>query len=137
MNSFEDDWFVIKDMDMFINYTRNMIYENYGDAKTEDVSKELDSQEIQELDRILSFDESLNIVKGLVKKQKNKKNNAIRFIVNDDSYMKIIQSLTDRMTSNILTSLVKKGVVETAYDSEENDFIFWIKNDQKEKPKTD
>jgi hypothetical protein len=137
MNSFEDEWFVIKDMDMFINYTRNMIYENYGDAKTEDVSKELDSQEIQELDRILSFDESLNIVKGLVKKQKNKKNDAIRFIVNDDSYMKIIQSLTDRMTSNILTSLVKKGVVETAYDSEENDFIFWIKNDQKEKPKTD
>ena len=136
MNSFEEEWFIIKDMNMFINYTRNMIYENYGETKTEDSPKELNSEETQELDKVLSFDESLTIVKGLTRKQKNKKNNKVRFIVNDNSYMKIISSLTDRMTSNILTSLVNKGVVETGYDSEQNDFIFWVKNDQKEKPKT-
>ena len=136
MNSFEEEWFIIKDIDMFINYTRNMIYENYGETKTGDSPKELNSEETQELDKVLSFDESLTIVKSLTRKQKNKKNNKIRFIVNDNSYMKIISSLTDRMTSNILTSLVNKGVVETGYDSEQNDFIFWVKNDQKEKPKT-
>ena len=42
------------------------------------------------------------------------------------------------MTSNILNGLVNKGIVETAYDDETNDFVFWIKNEnKKEKRKTD
>ena len=41
--------------------------------------------------------------------------------------------------SKILNGLVNKGLVETAYDSESNDFIFWVKDDNKkeEKPETD
>ena len=41
------------------------------------------------------------------------------------------------MTSNIVNGLVQKGLIETAFDSEANDFIFWIKEDENQKPKTD
>jgi hypothetical protein len=60
-------------------------------------------------------------------------------MVNDQKFSEIISSLNDRMVSNILNSLVNKGLVETAYDSDSNDFIFWIpNNDNKdENPETD
>jgi hypothetical protein len=48
------------------------------------------------------------------------------------------------MISNILNSLVNKGVLDSAYDSDQNDFIFWVKEEEEEddtksnqKPETD
>jgi len=41
------------------------------------------------------------------------------------------------MVSNIINSLVKKGLIETAFDSEKNDFIFWVKDNEQDKPETD
>jgi hypothetical protein len=44
------------------------------------------------------------------------------------------------MISNILNSLVNKGVLDSAYDSDQNDFIFWVKDDdetQNKKSETD
>ena len=38
-----------------------------------------------------------------------------------------MEQLCERMVSNIIQSLVKKGLVETAFDNEKNDFIFWVK----------
>ena len=51
----------------------------------------------------------------------------------------IVHKLNDRMVSNIISGLVQKGLVETAFDNEVNDFVFWVKNDEneKEKPETD
>ena len=40
--------------------------------------------------------------------------------------------MNHRMTSNILNNLVNKGLVETGYDGNSNDFIFWIKDENKE-----
>lgn len=43
------------------------------------------------------------------------------------------------MVSNILNTLVNKGVLDSGYDSEKNDFIFWVKEDanNQETPETD
>jgi hypothetical protein len=48
------------------------------------------------------------------------------------------------MISNILNNLVNKGVLESAYDADLNDFVFWIKEedeqnnkDSKDFPETD
>ncbi|NBT08684.1 MAG: hypothetical protein EBS98_07780, partial [Chitinophagia bacterium] len=53
----------------------------------------------------------------------------------------ILEELNSRLVSNILNSLVNKGLIESAYDSDTNDFVFWVKNDskdkQQEKPETD
>ena len=49
--------------------------------------------------------------------------------MNDKMFLAIIESLNERMVSNLLNSLVNKGLVETAYDDEDDDFIFWVKED--------
>ena len=39
------------------------------------------------------------------------------------------------MTANILNNLVSKGYVDTAFDEEENDFVFWVKEDSQKDEK--
>jgi hypothetical protein len=44
------------------------------------------------------------------------------------------------MVSNIVRGLVKKGVLDSAFDNDKNDFIFWVKDkydDENEQPETD
>lgn len=136
-----DGWYVIKDLDGFINHTRRLVYNSYGSKKDTndeemndiDLLMELSTADQEELDRVLSYKESSIIIRSLLKKQKNKKTKLTRFILNDDLYVSIVENLGDRMTSNILHGLVKKGLIETAFDEESNDFIFWIKDDNEEK----
>jgi Mg/Co/Ni transporter MgtE len=90
---------------------------------------------------MLSHQECLVIVKENIKKERNKKNRKVRYILNDEIFVEIITKLNDRLTSNIMSSLVQKGLVETAFDEKENDFVFWIADNedknQVEKPETD
>jgi|688.fasta_scaffold05623_3 hypothetical protein len=139
----KDEWFVIKDLDMFIDHTRKIIYNAYGkqeedqDTESDDIIV-LTTKEKEELNKILPLNESSMIIKSLMKHQKNKKTKERRLLINDTIYAKIIQSLGDRMTSNILNGLVNKGVIETGYDNDIDDFIFWVKDEyKKEKPETD
>ena len=136
-----DDWFIIKDFDGFVEATRALVFNSFGAEieEKDDFIMSVTDKDKQELDKILSYDESFAIIVGFLKKEKNKTTSKIRYLVNDNAYMKIVYSLNDRMTSNILNGLVNKGLVETAYDSESNDFIFWVKDDNKkeEKPETD
>lgn len=134
-------WFVINDLDDFVDKTRSIVYNNFG---AWDQASEMDilidsvaDDEKEEFDKILSHDECLAITKSIVKKQKNKKSQEIRFVLNEDLFADLIKSFNDRMVSNILQSLVKKGLVESSYDSEINDFVFWIKDENQDKPETD
>jgi len=143
----KDNWYVIHDMDAFTNHARVLVYNAFGSGLSEDKEDpEIDDlisvkpEDKDELDKILSFEESLNIATQIVKKQKNKKTNSIRYVVNDIIFSEVLESLNDRMVSNLLNNLVNKGVLETGFDNETNDFLFWIKdNDNKksEKPETD
>lgn len=130
----DDEWFVVKDLDEFINSTRALVFNNFGKQKTEDeidlLAFNIDPNDLKEIDKILSFDESKNIVEPLLKKKRKK------YILNESIYLEIITSLNDRMVSNILNGLVNRGLVETAYDAEANDFVFWM-SDHNEKPETD
>jgi hypothetical protein len=144
MTSTNDEWFVVKDVDGLIESSRALVFNNFGSKKEENTEVDLLDMQIDEKDRdelnsILSFDESKIIITTMLKKQKNKKTSNIRYILNDSLFMEIIVSLNDRMVSNILNGLVNKGMVETAYDAETNDFVFWISDEykQKEKPETD
>lgn len=136
MNFMNNNWFVIKDLKNFINSTRILVFNNYGGTSkdTEDLITDLSENDANELDNILSYDESYTIIKTIARTQKNKKTKEKRFIINDVKFEEIILALNDRMTSNILNSLVNRGIVETAYDAEKDDFIFWVKD---EKPETD
>lgn len=138
-----DEWFAINDIDEFTEKTRAIVYNNFGKWKDEsfqDVDMtEIDIDEQEEFDRVLSHQESLIIIKDFAKKQTHKTKNKIRYLINDKIFVNIIESLNSRMISNILSSLVSKGLVESSYDSETNDFVFWVKDniDENKKPKTD
>lgn len=134
--------FIINDIDDFVDKTRTMVYVNFGsweDDKT-DIDYLIDNMTIEEsddLDKILSHKEALTIVKDIVKKQRHKHLKTIRYVLDENLFIDVIEALNDRMVSNILHSLVQKGLVEHGFDEETNDFIFWIKDDEKESPETD
>lgn len=132
-----DEWFIIKDLEEFINASRRLVFQNFGlksDYSAIDIDQILNSEDQKEMDSILSYSESLSIAIDLLKKQKRKIDpNQIRYLLNEERYMKILQSMNDRMVSNILNNLVNKGLIETAYDEKSNDFVFWTVENDKEK----
>jgi hypothetical protein len=127
--------FVIKDIDYFTNYSRRIIFDSYDqnsdNVKTDLIDHAIDNlskKDKEELDKILSYEEALNIVKSIAKIQTHKITKEKRYVITDDSYMEILQCLGDRMTSNILNGLVNRGIIDTAYDSDIDDFVFWVKD---------
>lgn len=139
-----DHWFIINDLDEFTDKARAIVYNNFGawDNKT-DLDVLIDnvkSENQEEFNKVLSHQESLVIIKENVKKEKNKKTKKIRYILSEKIFTDIIYMLNDRMVSNIVSGLVQKGLIETAFDDESNDFVFWVKDtneNTEEKPETD
>jgi hypothetical protein len=142
-----NEWYVINDIPAFIDHARALVFNSFGSSLSGDKDfPEFDDitlvkpEDQNELDQILSMEESLIIADPILKKQTNKKTKKIRYMVNDAVFMQILESLNDRMISNMLNNLVNKGVLETGFDNESNDFVFWIKDNDKnktEKPETD
>lgn len=138
-----ETWYIVPDLDNFTDKARAIVYNNFGVWNNPDnldiLIDDVVENEQEEFDKVLSHQESLVIVTELIKKQKNRKTKEIRYAINDNIFADIVHRLNDRMVSNIINSLVQKGLVETAFDDESNDFIFWVKNDEneKEKPETD
>lgn len=135
------EWFVIKDLSQFIDTTRSLVFNSFGDKKNknwDELKLDVLDTEKEELDTILSHEECLTIANDILRKQTNKKTLKQRYLVSDQSYYKFVDALNQRMIGNLLQGLVSKGLVETAFDSETNDFIFWVKDDKtQEDPKAD
>ena len=59
--------------------------------------------------------------------QTKKSNQEIVLFISDDDYHIFLEDLNRRLVSNLIGSLVNKGVLDSAFDDERNDFIFWVK----------
>lgn len=137
----DSEWFIVPNLSEFTDKARSIVYNNFGvwnnktdmDILIDDVAQ----NEKTEFDKVLSHQESLVIVKENLKRERNKITKKIRYILNDDIFAEIVYKLNDRMVSNIISGLVQKGLVETAFDEEANEFVFWVKKDEEEKPETD
>lgn len=132
------EWFIINNIEDFVQSTRVLVYSAFGskdnkqgDNFTIDISA-LDELEISELNNCLSQNESLLIAKEYLKISKKEKDN---YIISDSKYAELIEALNTRMVSNMLVKLTQDGVLESAFDEESNDFIFWVKDDEKNKEK--
>lgn len=128
-----DDFYIISDFEGFINSTRALVFNNFGKPSDND---DLDEvlltvlpEEQEELDRVLSHNEASLIAKELLRKQTNRKTKEVRYLVSDSEYRSVIDAFHHRMVGNLLHGLVNKGLVESSYDEEVNDFVFWIKDD--------
>lgn len=144
----ENKWYIISDVEEFTDKARAIVFNNFGVwqdiTELDKLIDEVKDEDRKELDRLLSHQESLLILKETLKRQKNKRTQSVRYCLNDGLFMDLLDKLNDRMVSNILSGLVEKGLVESAFDEESNDFVFWIKKDEEniekkdcEKPETD
>lgn len=135
------DWYVINNLEVFINTTRAIVFNSFGKEKTGSWDEiglhNIVKEEQDEFDKILSYDESILIAQEILRQQTNKHTLDTRYLVNDKTYNKFLSALNERMIGNLLNNLVNKGLVETAFDTESNDFIFWaVDKDDNKKPKT-
>jgi len=128
----EEEWFIINDIDEFTDKVRAIVFNNFG---AWDKADELDSlidtvkqSEQAEFDKIISHQECLLIVKESVKIRVSKNKKRTRYTLNEKIFADVLEKINSRMVSNILNGLVKKGLVDMAYDEKSNDFVFWVKD---------
>lgn len=123
--------YTITDLEKFIESTRVVVFDSFGKTENYDPNKiaisltELKPEEQMEIDSVLSQQESLTIARGFIRKTTRHKKTI--YIISDKKYMAMIESFNERLVSNMLKNLTQSGLLESAYDSELNDFIFWIK----------
>ena len=125
--------FIIDDLPKFIESTRVLVFNSFSQTEEgiDELSfllSELDKEEVGELNETLTQHECETISKDFIRKEINKKTKTIRFTISTKRYMAMIESFNSRMISNMLHNMVNKGLLETAYDVDCNDFIFWIKD---------
>lgn len=133
-----EDWLEISDIEKFTEYVRNVVYINFRSENIEEEEEydidfneaiqPLSDEENLELNSILTQKECINIIKETSKKIRHKKTKEIKYLINDKILYKIIQNINQRMVSNMISNLVKKGLLESAFDEEKNDFVFWKKD---------
>ena len=138
----DKEWFAVKDVDGLVTSARTLVYNNFGDWKSKDEQDIVDSMILKpdnedEFDQLLTQEESIVIVQSLLKRQRHKTTKKVRYLISDSLFYDILQQLNDRLVSNTMASLVQKGLVESAYDSDIDDFVFWVKQNDSEKPETD
>jgi len=134
------DWLEISDIDKFTDYIRNIVYISFKDDESIDDEnyivdinsgfETLTKEEIQELESVLDKKECINIIKETSRKIRNKKTRKVKYLMDDKILYDIIDNINQRMVSNIISNLVKKGLLESAFDEEKNDFVFWKKDNK-------
>jgi len=124
--------YVIQDLNEFILTTKHIVYAGFADkisSEDELIEKaiSLNPEQLEEVDMVLSDKECIAIINAHAKTQRHKFTKEKRYIINDESFEQIISAFHLRMVSNILMSLVKKGLIESSFDETINDFVFWVK----------
>ena len=131
-------WYVVANLEDFVTTARKLVFNSFGKEDKEEDEENLlliSPKDQKEFDEALTQEESTIIAKNLLRKQVNKKTKEERYTITDEIMIEIIEAMNDRMVSNILNSLVNRGLLESAYDTESNDFIFWIKDNEEQNDK--
>lgn len=133
--NYNNKWLEVVNLDKLVNFSRRLIFYNFDDEHKDIDDKDFlkkienikDSDSI-EMDTILPFEEAKAILKSIIFSKRHKKTKKIKYFMRDSDYDDVLIQLNRRMVSNIVMGLVKKGVLESAFDDEKNDFVFWVKN---------
>jgi hypothetical protein len=79
MDSMNEEWFIVKDIDGLINSSRALVFNSFGkdnendDEDSDTLDYHISDKDKEEFDRVLSFEESKTIIMNMLKKQQNKK----------------------------------------------------------------
>ena len=136
MENEDDQWLNIVNLDKLINFSRKVVYANLGEEYTDvsdagflELVENMPEEQVEEMNTILSLSEARAIFKPFVRQQRHKKTLNIKISILESDYETILKQLSERMISNIVRNLVNRGLVESAFDEEKNDFVFWVKKD--------
>jgi len=117
--------YFINDLSRFIEASRVLVYSLFGsDSDTSNIvlsMKNLSKEQKQEINSCLTQKEAgIIAIEFLIKSQEG-------YSISETSYNKFLDSLMSRLTSNLLAKMVSQGELETAFDDESGEFIFWTK----------
>lgn len=132
----KDNWLEIVNMERLVNFSRRLVFYNFDDkhADLDDddfmdkISKIDTNTDDVEMDKLLPFDECETIFRPMLIIKIHKKTKKKSIFIEQEKYEDFLEQLNQRMVSNIVKGLVMKGVVESAFDNEKNDFVFWVKH---------
>jgi len=131
----DEMYYVITDINKFVLETRKIVFGGFGqDIDRENVDNfisELTDTDIEDLDNTLSQEECMAIVHTHVEPRKTK-SGKIKYLMSDKVFNTIIEDFNSRLVSNLLQQLASKGLIESSYSTEDNDFIFWVNDEHKE-----
>jgi hypothetical protein len=123
----QQKWYEIDNLEDFTESLRKLVIDSFFEDKDEDhIFKDLFRSKESELEEKLTLEEARLIVNSMVEKNDFKE----EYLVSHKAFTKIFNNLNRRIISNILRDLVSAGQIESAFDDDKNDFIFWIKEDQ-------
>ena len=134
----EDDGdmvYVVSDIDKFVDQTRKIVFGCFGeqdeitDENMDGLISQLSETDIEELDKTLSHEECMVILHTHVEPKMTRRKKK-KYIITQENFNNIIEDFNSRLVSNLLQQLVAKGLIETSFDSEENDFVFWVKDNE-------
>lgn len=121
----------IIDIDKFVDTSRTLVYQNFGQDNTTSIDNlftTLTDEELSEMNSYLTLSECKIMLSKFSKKQKHKHTKIIKYIITEQDFIDYIDALNNRLISNMLAKLASEGFLETAFDEETNDFVFWVKD---------
>jgi len=121
----------ITDIDEFVKSLRSIILENFYEEEDKKKStSEFDSlmkSKRKKIEEKLTIQEAENIIRPMLKTVVNNIGE-IEHTISHKGFKKMLDELNKRVISNILIELSAEGLIESGFDEEKNDFIFWIPN---------
>tara|TARA_Y100000385_G_scaffold154814_1_gene160507 strand:+ start:541 stop:945 length:405 start_codon:yes stop_codon:yes gene_type:complete len=127
---YDEEWYEITDLKLFVESSRVLVYSLFGSVSDDPYKvsiDELNTEEQKEIDTLLTYSECMDIIKPVLKESSADN----EYKISSDEYLDFVESINLRLISNILKSLVNKGLLETGFDDSINDFIFWIPDENK------
>jgi hypothetical protein len=136
-------WLEVVNLEKLINFSRKVIFYNFDerndgledDKFMEMIEKIPTTKDEEELDRVLPYSEAEAIFGQFLKRKIHKDTKQKAWFIKEKDYNTILEQLSERMVSNIVRGLVNRGLVESAFDSEKNDFVFWVKTNEDDQKK--
>lgn len=117
-----NNWYNIPNIDNFIKKIRKFSFDKFIEINNSNDENIIKLNAKNDVDSLITIEETKNIIMPMIKT--NKQGHKI----SEKKIYKIVERLNSRMISNSLSSMVSDGILESAFDSELNDFVFWEKN---------
>lgn len=125
----------ITDDETFILTLRDSLIESYETQmqSSGEIDKDLMKlvqEKNEDVECYFTIEEAKSIASPIIEsiKNRNKSIGINKNLISHKQFIKILHAFNQRIVSNILLELSKEGLIESGFDDEANDFIFWVKD---------